>query len=329
MVNRKIKQVSCAPSRFAMNDCDWRKNRVARPDGWPYSRVLMSNPDIESDSDYQRAVRALEFLEANFRDSPTLAQTAAAVGLSPYHFQRLFKRWVGLSPKKFLQALALNHAQQQLRQGSSTLSCALDSGLSGPGRLHDLFVTFQSATPAQYRDYGKGLTIYYGTHSSPFGECLIGLSDRGLCWLSFGPTGQDDIPSDLRNTWKGADFKESQKLTRPLARRIFPGGGALPQEPIPVLVRGTEFQLQVWRGLLGVPLGTTISYAGLSRKIRRERAVRAVGSAVGQNPISFLIPCHRVILSGGATGQYRWGSARKRLMLQWEKLSLLESPANL
>ncbi|MBT5980478.1 MAG: methylated-DNA--[protein]-cysteine S-methyltransferase [Acidiferrobacteraceae bacterium] len=280
-------------------------------------------------SDYQRAARALTYLEKHFEDQPSLAQTAAAVGLSPYHFQRLFRRWVGISPKRFLQNLTLNSAQRELRKGRSLLDTALEVGLSGPGRLHDLFVTLQGMTPGQYQNHGRQMDISYGVHPTPFGICLIGVAERGICWLSFGESKNDADTTQMEQTWGESTFRRSQALTGGYVKKIFPGAGALPNDPLPVLVQGSEFQLRVWRALLGIPLGATASYGDLAKTVKAPYASRAVGTAVGRNPVSFLIPCHRVIRANGETGQYRWGSPRKQAMLRWEKLHLLATSEEL
>jgi len=210
-----------------------------------------------------------------------------------------------------------------LRDGGNVLNSALDSGLSGPGRLHDLFVTFQSMTPAEYRDRGEGLEIGYGIHPSPFGDCLLGITKRGICWLSFVSGTKAAALAPLKATWPGARFYPASEQAGKIITQIFPGAGALPKEPLEVLVHGTEFQLQVWRALLGIPIGAAITYGDLATRIRKPRAVRAVGTAVARNAVSFLIPCHRIIRSGGAVGGYRWGSSRKKVMLEWEQIHLL------
>ena len=287
------------------------------------SSSSMARAKQSANSDYARAAKAVAFLRTHSHDRPTLAQAAAAVGLSPSHFQKLFKRWVGISPKKYLQSLALTEAQRQLRDGQSVLDSAFNAGLSGPGRLHDLFVTFQGMTPAEYRDRGSGLSIGYGIHDSPFGQCLLGFTERGICWLSFPSGAKPAALAPLKNTWPGARFYPASDETGRVVKTIFPGAGSLPQAPLSVLVQGTEFQLQVWRALLGIPLGATATYADVAKQIRKPRAVRAVGSAVGRNTVSFLIPCHRVIRSNGEVGDYRWESSRKEIMLEWEQIHLL------
>lgn len=284
----------------------------------------MARGSKQFESDYARAAKALAFLRSRSRQQPTLGQAAAAVDLSPHHFQRLFKRWVGISPKKYLQSLTLTDAQQQLRSGRSVLDSALTSGLSGPGRLHDLFVTFQSMTPAEYRDHGSGLEIGYGVHDSPFGRCLLGITARGICWLSFQESKTARALAALRDTWPGAVLSPAHDDTAAMMRRIFPGEGLLPNSPLPLLVQGTDFQLQVWRALLGIPLGATATYGDLAETLQKPRAARAVGTAVGRNAIAFLIPCHRIIRSDGGVGGYRWGSPRKEVMLEWERIRLMD-----
>ncbi len=284
--------------------------------------VDMPKAAKQPDSDYARVAKSLEFLRIHSREQPTLAETAAAANLSPRHFQRLFKRWVGISPKKYLQSLTLTEAQQHLRSGESVL----DTALSGSGRLHDLFVFLQSMTPAEYRDQGAGLAIGFGIHHSPFGRCLLGTTARGICWLSFetAETEISQILLPLKETWPSARLSPAQRETAGLLKQVFPGGDSQPRGPLALLVHGTDFQLRVWRALLGIPLGATMTYGALAADIQKPKAVRAVGTAVGQNAISFLIPCHRIIRSDGAIGGYRWGSPRKEVMLEWEQIRLLD-----
>ena len=288
--------------------------------------VGMPKATKQPDSDYARVAKSLEFLRIHSREQPTLAETAAAANLSPRHFQRLFKRWVGISPKKYLQSLTLTEAQQHLRSGESVLDTALNTGLSGSGRLHDLFVFLQSMTPAEYRDQGAGLAIGFGIHHSPFGRCLLGTTARGICWLSFetAETEISQILLPLKETWPSARLSPAQRETAGLLKQVFPGGDSQPRGPLALLVHGTDFQLRVWRALLGIPLGATMTYGALAADIQKPKAVRAVGTAVGQNAISFLIPCHRIIRSDGAIGGYRWGSPRKEVMLEWEQIRLLD-----
>ncbi|NBT28772.1 MAG: methylated-DNA--[protein]-cysteine S-methyltransferase [Gammaproteobacteria bacterium] len=286
----------------------------------------MSRPQADIALDYERVSRVIDFLEAHVEQQPDLTQVAAAAGLSPEHFQRIFKRWVGISPKKYLQSLTLNRAQNELKRGSSLLSAALKSGLSGTGRLHDLFVTFHGMTPGEYQALGRSLRINYGIVPSPFGHCLLGVTDRGVCWLSFGSARLSRELPELRATWPGAEFLHNSRAVERVARSIFPGNGKLPKEPIHVLVKGSEFQLRVWRALLQIPIGSVTSYGELAAAIDKPNAMRALGTAVGQNAISFLIPCHRVIRAGGHFGQYRWGAERKAIILEWEAVASAPSP---
>ena len=272
--------------------------------------------------DYQLATQAIEFIEAHADEQPDLKRVADTLGLSPSAMNRLFSRWVGISPKRFLQSLTLDHSQRDLRAGLSNTSSALASGLSGSSRLHDLFLTFHGMSPGDFKREGKDLEIRYGQHTTPFGMCLIGLTDKGICWLSFH---DGSFRKDLRSlgtTWPGAVLIHDQSATRNIVKTIFPGNGQLPDKPLTVLVKGSAFQLQVWRALLGIPLGSTIAYGELAAQIARPNAVRALGTAVGQNAISFLIPCHRVVRAGGHFGQYRWGSKRKKTILTWESLAI-------
>jgi len=270
-------------------------------------------------SDYERIGRALAFLEAHWEEQPGLEAVAETVGLSPHHFQRLFKRWVGISPKRFVQFLTIDCARQRLAEARSVLDATFDAGLSSPGRLHDLFVSVDGVTPGEYKRQGLGLTIRYGVQASPFGECLLGTTDRGVCWLSFhdGADAEAGLRG-LRAHFAQAMLVEAGDETRALRDRIFGPRGRGAPEPIRLLARGTNFQLKVWEALIRVPPGLVCSYRDLARWVGQPGAARAVGSAVANNPISYLIPCHRVIRSMGHCGQYRWGPARKRAMLGWE-----------
>lgn len=280
----------------------------------------MKNQTLDESLDYERVAKAIQFMETHFDRQPDLARIAATVNLSPHHFQRMFKRWAGISPKKFLQSLTLAHSQRELRAGASLLSTTLDTGLSGTGRLHDLFVTFQGMTPAEFKANGAGLEIRYGMHPSPFGHCLLGVTERGICWLSFGSQALGKELQALKHNWPGATMTHDLETAAKWIKRIFPGNGRVPDSKIPVLAVGSDFQLQVWRALLGIPIGAVVSYGELAAKIGRPQAVRALGTAVGQNAVAYLIPCHRVIRAGGHCGQYRWGAARKAMILRWEQL---------
>jgi AraC family transcriptional regulator of adaptative response/methylated-DNA-[protein]-cysteine methyltransferase len=267
--------------------------------------------------DYARIEQAIRYLEKNFRQQPTLKEIADSVGLSEYHFQRLFTRWAGISPKRFLQFLTVEYAKQMLAEANSVLDVTYEAGLSSPGRLHDLFVTCEAITPGQYKKSGQGLTITYGFHASPFGECLLAVTDRGICGLTFVQSGnQAAALMELKNNWPQAEFSQDSSKTQPFAERIF--DPVKQEQALPVLLKGTNFQLKVWQALLRTEPGTVVSYNDVATFIGQPTAARAVGNALAQNPVGFIIPCHRVIRSVGLTGDYAWGSARKRAILGWE-----------
>jgi AraC family transcriptional regulator of adaptative response/methylated-DNA-[protein]-cysteine methyltransferase len=269
--------------------------------------------------DYQTVERAIRFLEENFRRQPSLSEVAAHVNLSEYHFQRLFSRWVGISPKRFLQYLTKEHAKQVLERSRSVLDVAYDVGLTGPGRLHDLLVTCEAVTPGEYKQRGAGLVIRYGFHPSPFGECLLGVTDRGICWLSFSADGgRERELQELQESWSAASFMPDDGATGPLVQRIFRPTGDATLPPLHLFVRGTNFQIKVWEALLRIPPGSILAYEDLARWLGRPTAARAVGNAVAHNYISYLIPCHRVLRNNGSISNYRWGSTRKRAILAWE-----------
>ncbi len=270
--------------------------------------------------DYQRMEASLEWLVENFDAQPSLKEIAAHAGLTPFHFQRMFSRWVGLSPKKFVQVLSLERAKQRLDASESVLDAAFSAGLSGAGRLHDLFVTLEAVTPGEYKRRGAGLAIRYGYHPSPFGECLILTTDRGICGLAFVAGGdRDGALSALLKGFDNAALLEDQDGTAPLVARIFsPGRSTGSAEALNVLVRGTRFQVKVWEALLRVPPGLVVSYSELARRAERPEAVRAAAGACAQNAVAYLIPCHRAIRKSGLLGGYRWGLPRQLAMLSRE-----------
>jgi len=266
--------------------------------------------------DAERVEQAIHFLDEHSRKQPSLDDVARAVGLSPYHFQRLFKRWAGVTPKRFLQFLTIEHAKAALAEGRSTLEASWDAGLSGPGRLHDLFVAVEAVTPGEFKEQGRGLTIRYGLADSPFGTVHMGLTSRGVCGLTFAEDVHDRKAfGSLQRRWSGARFEHDRRATRDVAEQIFSDRGT---ERITLELSGTNFQIKVWEALLRIPAGTVVSYGDVARSIGHTDAQRAVGTAVGQNPISFLIPCHRVIKSTGAFGNYGGGAVRKKAILGWE-----------
>ena len=268
--------------------------------------------------DYQRMADTLAWISRHFEKQPTLADIASHAGASPYHFQRLFSRWVGLSPKKYVQHLTLEHAKASLDASQSVLGAAFAAGLSSPGRLHDLFVNIEAVTPGEYKQGGAGLVIRHGVHDSPFGPCLLMHTSRGICGLAFIDEGDDGRSlARMAQRWPHATLLADPAPGEALAARIFaaPGDGG---DPLNLLLHGTAFQIQVWKALLRLPRGTVTSYQGLANHIGKPNASRAVGTANGANPISYLIPCHRVIRKSGALGGYRWGLGRKLAMLSQE-----------
>ena len=282
---------------------------------------------IAAHIDYHRIGEALSYLVDNFHDQPALDDVAAKVGLSPHHFQRLFSRWVGLSPKKFLQVLTIEEAKRSLDESNNVMNAAYDAGLSGPGRLHDLFVAHEAITPGEYKALGKGLTIRYGFHEGPFGETLLLVADKGLCGLAFvDARGKQACFQDLADRWALATLVEDASATLPVMNAIFRRpGDAVPADasPLKLLLKGTDFQIRVWQALMTIPPGALVTYGTVAESIgMKQAAARAVGTAVGMNPISWLIPCHRVIRNSGALGGYRWGLPRKLAMLTWEKNGL-------
>ena len=278
-----------------------------------------ASPLTQAAMDYQRIERAIIYLQENFLEQPELKAVARASHLSEYHFQRLFKRWVGISPKRFLQYLTVEYAKRCLAESKPVLDVALDSGLSGAGRLHDLFVSAEAVTPGEFKTHGAGVQIDYGFHATPFGTCLLGVTPRGICWLSFvDGAGKRGAFSELKAQWSGASFEERSSSTARVAAQIFASGDPNHRERLRLLLMGTNFQLKVWQALLKIPAGTVISYEELRRHIGALDASRAIGSAVGRNRVAYLIPCHRVIRKTGVMGGYHWGEPRKLAMLGWE-----------
>lgn len=272
-------------------------------------------------NDYERVARIIRLLDERQREQPSLDDLAAAAGLSGSRLHRLFVEWVGITPKDFLQCLTLQHAKAALRDGSSVLDAALDSGLSGPGRLHDLCVSMEAATPGEVKSGGEGLEIVYGVGPTPFGVCLLAEAPRGICHLSFVDRGGIDASIDqLRSGWPKAGFRREDSAAECALGWMFygqPNPGEKSRN-LRAWVRGTEFQVKVWRALLEIPCGRLVSYGQLAESIGKPKASRAVGTAVGSNSLAWLIPCHRVIRETGAIGGYRWGTGRKRALIAWE-----------
>lgn len=269
--------------------------------------------------DYQRVARAIDYLRRHAGEQPALADVARHVHLSEHHFQRMFTRWAGVSPKRFLQFLTVEHAKSRLAAQSDVEALAADTGLSGPGRLHDLFVTLEAMSPGEFKAGGAGLSIRFGLHASPFGACMIAATARGICRLEFlDDTDEKLAAALLRDAWPRACLEPDLALTASIARRIFTPLANDPGPPLALRVKGTNFQVKVWRALLGIPSGAAATYSGIARAIGRPSAARAVGNAIGANPIAYLIPCHRVLRESGAWGGYRWGVNRKAAILGWE-----------
>jgi AraC family transcriptional regulator of adaptative response/methylated-DNA-[protein]-cysteine methyltransferase len=267
--------------------------------------------------DYECVAGALAYLERHHHEHPSLADAAKAAGMGEFHFQKLFTRWAGISPKRFLQYLTLAHVKEVMISTSDPLGAAMEAGVSSMGRLHDLFVNLDAVTPAQYRDLGRGLQITYGLHPSPFGTCLLAVSDRGITNLFFSENGKTrGLIEDLRNEWELSRIFRDDSRTAKYVQKIF--SPAPMRQPLSLFVKGTNFQIKVWEALLRTPSGVPMSYGALAGRVGKSRAVRAVASAVAANPVSYVIPCHRVIRNMGVVGEYRWGVTRKRAMVGWE-----------
>jgi len=265
---------------------------------------------------YQKIARAIHFIETNALAQPSLDQVAGHVGLSPSHFQRLFQRWAGVSPKRFLQFLTASHAKQLLRESLPILEASFAAGLSSPGRLHDLLIATEAVTPGEFKAGGAGITIRYGFHETPFGLCLIGVTERGICRFEFiDAADQSELVTRLREAWPEATLSEDLNATGAVIEQIFARRGAAGRRELKLLLRGTNFQLKVWQALLQIPEGRVASYGFLAQQLGCPGASRAIGTAVGQNPVGYLIPCHRVLRQTGELGGYRWGIERKQAIL--------------
>jgi AraC family transcriptional regulator of adaptative response/methylated-DNA-[protein]-cysteine methyltransferase len=280
-------------------------------------------------SDYERVATLIRHLEAHRGEQPGLGDLAEVAGLSPGHLQRLFTRWAGVSPKAFLQCLTLEHARGCLERGASVLDAALDAGLSGPGRLHDLTVKLEAASPGELKSGGAGWTLRAGHGTSPFGPCRVALSPRGVCHLAFlDAPSRSDGEAALRAEWPRASVVWDDGVAEEVLARVFSRGPLPQQAPLRAYVAGTPFQVTVWRALLRVPPGACVTYSGLAQALGKPRAARAVGAAVGRNRLGALVPCHRVIRASGALGGYRWGHERKRALLAWEGVAQASTSAS-
>ncbi len=273
-----------------------------------------------SGSDYETVRRVIEMLTLDYQEQPSLETIAARLNQSPTQLQKTFTRWAGLSPKAFLQAVTLDHAKRLLRQDEMPiLETSIELGLSGPGRLHDLFVTHEAMSPGEWKAKGEGLTIRYGFHPSPFGEALVMATERGLAGLAFADKGGEKACfEDMAGRWPRARFVPDHEATAPYATRIFEPSRWSGDQPLRVVLIGSDFQVRVWQSLLRIPLGKAVTYSDIAAEIGQPTASRAVGAAVGRNPISFVVPCHRALGKSGALTGYHWGLTRKRAMLGWE-----------
>ena len=275
---------------------------------------------------YQRIEQAIEYLQQNFQRQPELDEIAEKVHLSPFHFQRIFTEWAGISPKRFLQYLTTSYLKKKLQLSRSIEEAAAEAGLSSQSRVYDLFTTLEAVTPAEYKQHGSGIRIEYGFHETLFGNCLIGVTERGICWLSFLAADQERRPAleEMKASWYNSIFHEHEDLTRDFIQKIFKSSR---QEKLHLFVKGTNFQVKVWEAILRIPAGSLTTYQDIAQRINKPTALQAVGSAVGSNTIAYLVPCHRVIRKDGILGEYRWSPTRKKSMIGWE-MARNENPNN-
>jgi AraC family transcriptional regulator, regulatory protein of adaptative response / methylated-DNA-[protein]-cysteine methyltransferase len=279
----------------------------------------MPGPHEDYTTDYETVQRAIAYVTTNFRDQPEVDVIAHAVGTDARSLTELFRRWCGLSPKAFLQSVTLDHARRILRESPSIMDASYELGLSGPGRLHDLFVAHESMSPGEWKAGGAGLNIRYGFHPSPFGLALVMITDRGLCGLAFADAGGERVAlDDMRSRWANATYVEDSARTAIHAQRIFDSKHWQPNTPLRIILIGTDFEIRVWETLLSIPMGRATTYSDIANKLGKPKASRAVGAAVGKNPVSFVVPCHRVVGKSGNLTGYHWGLTRKRAMLGWE-----------
>jgi AraC family transcriptional regulator of adaptative response/methylated-DNA-[protein]-cysteine methyltransferase len=280
---------------------------------------LALSPLATAATDYDVVRRAIAHIRGNWRSQPEINAIARAAGISATDLHHLFRRWCGLTPKAFLQALTLHHARELLRSSASVLDTAYEVGLSGPGRLHDLFITHESMSPGEWKAGGEGLTMTYGFHPCPFGMALVMTTPRGLAGLALADAGKERAAlRDMKARWPKAKYVEDFAVTAPTARRIFDAALWRKDQPLRVVLIGTDFEVRVWEKLLDIPMGRLTTYSDLAAKAGAPKAARAVGAAVGKNPICFVVPCHRVIGKSGELTGYHWGLTRKRAMLGWE-----------
>ena len=282
-------------------------------------RIQNPMPLAAAAADYDVVRRAIGHIRGHWREQPEIEAIAEAAGVTPTELHHLFRRWAGLTPKAFLQALTLDGARQLLRDSASVLDATYEVGLSGPGRLHDLFVTHEAMSPGEWKSGGEGLTVFFGFHPSPFGSALVMATERGLAGLAFADPGEERAAlADMKARWPRAAYVEDSARTAAIARRIFDSSQWQQDKPLRVVLIGTDWEVRVWETLLQIPMGRLTTYSDIASKIRKPGAARAVGAAVGKNPVSFVVPCHRVVGKSGELTGYHWGITRKRAMLGWE-----------
>ena len=282
-------------------------------------RIQNPMPLAAAAADYDVVRRAIGHIRGHWREQPEIEAIAEAAGVTPTELHHLFRRWAGLTPKAFLQALTLDGARQLLRDSASVLDATYEVGLSGPGRLHDLFVTHEAMSPGEWKSGGEGLTVFFGFHPSPFGSALVMATERGLAGLAFADPGEERAAlADMKARWPRAAYVEDSARTAAIARRIFDSSQWQQDKPLRVVLIGTDWEVRVWETLLQIPMGRLTTYSDIASKIRKPAAARAVGAAVGKNPVSFVVPCHRVVGKSGELTGYHWGITRKRAMLGWE-----------
>jgi AraC family transcriptional regulator of adaptative response/methylated-DNA-[protein]-cysteine methyltransferase len=282
-------------------------------------RISDSTTLTEAAADYNVVRRAIGHIRGHWREQPEIEAIAEAAGVTPTELHHLFRRWAGLTPKAFLQALTLDGARQLLRDSASVLDATYEVGLSGPGRLHDLFVTHEAMSPGEWKMGGEGLTIRFGFHPSPFGSALVMATERGLAGLAFADPGEEPAAlADMKRRWPRATYLEDSARTAVVAKRIFDQSQWQQSQPLRVVLIGTDWEVRVWEALMQIPMGRLVTYSDIAGKVRSPAAARAVGAAVGKNPVSFVVPCHRVVGKSGELTGYHWGITRKRAMLGWE-----------
>lgn len=285
------------------------------------SNFVVSNDTLKdmkknNETDFNRIAEAIGYIQENFRSQPALDDVAAKIHLSPYHFQRMFTGWAGVSPKKFLQYITVEHAKKVLKENASLFDTAIDSGLSGTSRLHDLFISIEGMTPGEYKNGGENLLINYSFAESPFGHLLVASTAKGICYMAFTDNEEEAVDL-LKQKFPNARYRQMLDQAQQNVLIVFTHYWSRPGK-IKLHLKGTPFQLKVWETLLRIPMGQLSTYGSIAREIESPKASRAVGSAIGDNPVAFLIPCHRVIQSTGLIGQYMWGSNRKTAIIGWE-----------